>query len=106
MTVPKLTHLQFLILGMLLGGTRSGKSIRAELDEGGSPKSGPSFYQIMARLEDEGFVGGWYDQKVVEGQIIRERHYEVTALGRATWQGTRDFYQATIGRYGDDPLPV
>lgn len=106
MAVPDLTHLQFFVLGTLLGGGRPGKSIRAELQAHGSPKSGPSFYQLMARLEDDGFVRGWYDQKVVDGQIIRQRHYEITARGRSSWQATRDFYRITAERYGDEPLPA
>ena len=55
-------------------------------------QSGPAFYQSMARLEDAGFVEGWYEQQIVAAQIIRERHYRITALGRRSWNETGRFY--------------
>jgi hypothetical protein len=47
---------------------------------------------MMAGLEDGGIVSGWYEQQIVEGQIIRERHYKLLANGKTAWQKTRDFY--------------
>jgi hypothetical protein len=52
----------------------------------------------MARLEDAKFVRGWYLQKIVDGQIIKERRYRVLAPGLRAWQRTRDFYFATEGQ--------
>ena len=106
MKVPRLTHLQFLVLGALRVGDRSGKAVRAELRTLGARKSGPAFYQLMARLEDDGLVEGWYEQQVVEGQILRERYYRITAAGKRAWLGSRDFYLQAIARYGDEPLPA
>ena len=37
----------------------------------------------MARLEDAGLVAGQYEQKVVDGQIIKERRYALTPRGDA-----------------------
>ena len=36
----------------------------------------------MARLEDAGLVAGEYDQKIVDGQIIKERRYALTPARR------------------------
>jgi hypothetical protein len=47
---------------------------------------------MMARLEHAGWVDGWYDQKIVDGQIIKERRYELTPAGAAEWTRTRQFY--------------
>ena len=63
-------------------------------------RTGPAFYQMMARLEDAGLVAGEYDQKIVDGQIIKERRYSLTARGETAWTATRVFYSDAIGAYG------
>jgi len=90
--LPTITHLQFLVLGLLGDGPRSGRHIRAELGRHAVRRTSPAFYQMMARLEDAGFIEGWYDQKVVEGQLIKERHYCLRPAGVRAWRATRDFY--------------
>jgi DNA-binding PadR family transcriptional regulator len=98
--MPEITHLQFLVLGMLRGGDRLGRTIRRTLTRHGIERSGPAFYQMMARLEDAGLVSGEYDQKIVEGQIIKERRYALTPRGDAAWTSTRAFYSDAIAAYG------
>src|SRR4051812_44116076 len=98
--IPDITHLQFLVLGILRGGERSGHAIRKGLARHGVKRSGPAFYQMMARLEDAGLAAGAYDQKVIDGQIIKERRYSLTAPGDAAWSATRSFYDEAIGVYG------
>jgi DNA-binding PadR family transcriptional regulator len=99
MSLPKLTHLQFLVISELLRGAGRGRDLRARLRAAGVRQSGPGFYQMMATLEDAGFVSGRYEQQIVDGQIIRERHYKVLSSGQAAWKTSRDFYQrTTVGR--------
>jgi DNA-binding PadR family transcriptional regulator len=98
--LPDVTHLQFLVLGLLRGGTRTGHALRRGLARHGVRRSGPAFYQMMARLEDAGLVGGEYDQKIVDGQIIKERRYALTPAGERAWGATRAFYDEAIGAYG------
>jgi hypothetical protein len=97
MPLPDITHLQFLVLGSLLDGESSGRKIRENLAQQGINKTGPAFYQMMARLEDSGFVQGWYNQKIVDGQIIKERQYKITCLGAESWEAVRTFYLTTLG---------
>ncbi len=97
MPIPGATHLQFLVLSVLMDGERSGREIRAKLDEQGQKKSGPAFYQFMARLEEARLVVGRYEQKVVDGQIIKERRYELTGDGLRAWEEVRDFYLVEMG---------
>jgi DNA-binding PadR family transcriptional regulator len=99
-SIPEITHLQFLVLGILRGGERSGRVIRRALSRHGVSRTGPAFYQMMARLEDAGLVAGDYDQKIVGGQIIKERRYALTPGGEAAWGATRAFYHDTIQAYG------
>ena len=100
MSVPKLTHLQFLVIGVLLRGDCSGRVVRSELEAFGIRKSGPAFYQLMARLEDAGWLEGRYEQEVVEGQIIRERIYTLRPPGLEAWNASRDFYAKAIADLG------
>src|SRR5262245_313802 len=99
--LPDLTHLQFLVLGTLRGGERTGRAVRKALARHGVRRSAPAFYQMMARLEDAGLAAGEYDQKVVDGQIIKERRYALTPSGEAAWASTRAFYDEAIGEYGN-----
>ena len=101
--LPSITHLQFLVLGVLLDRPQAGRDIRAELRHHGVRRTAPAFYQMMARLEEAGLVRGWYDQKIVDGQIIKERHYKLTASGAAAWSDTRDFYLSTVEELGLGP---
>ncbi len=96
--LPKLSHVQFAVLAGLAGGDATGREIRKYLAASFKfRQSGPAFYQLMARMEDAGFVEGWYEQQIVATQIIRERHYRITALGRRSWTETRTFYASCAG---------
>lgn len=92
MPPPTLTDRQFVVLGALLAHERSGREIRERLREAGYRMSLPGFYQLMARLEDENLVAGWYESIVVAGQALRERRYKVRAEGRRAWDRTWMFF--------------
>ena len=94
--IPEITHLQFLVLG----GEEPGRVIRDAVAGYGVRRTGAAFYQMMARLEDAGLVAGEYDQKIIAGQIIKERRYTLTPRGDAAWLSTREFYSAAIDEYG------
>src|SRR5690242_17380857 len=100
MTIPHLTHLQFLVVSLLMKGDAPGRAVRDSLKREGVRQSGPAFYQMMAALEDNGIVQGHYEQQIVDGQIIRERHYKVLAEGRKSWQQCRDFYARLLAHRG------
>jgi hypothetical protein len=91
--LPQTTHLQFLIIEELLRGKLAGRHLREALARAGEKKTGPAFYQLMARMEEAGWVRGWYEQKIVHGQIIKERWYEVLGAGVRAHEATREFYR-------------
>ena len=94
--LPIITHLQFVVLGLLQDEPRAGRDIRVELHRYGVRRSPPAFYQMMARLEDAGYVEGWYEQKVIDGQLIKERNDRIRAAGARAWKVTRDFYADSV----------
>jgi DNA-binding PadR family transcriptional regulator len=92
--LPGITHLQFLVLGNLLSTTQPGRAIREALAGYGVRRSGPAFYQLMARLERDGLVEGWYEQITVGDQSVMERHYRIRPAGSKLWADTRAFYES------------
>ena len=100
MALPEITHLQYLVLGTLLNGDEAGYRIREEMAKQGAKKSGPSFYQLMARLEAEGLVKSRYEHSMIGTQPIKESWYKLTAAGRRAWETTSEFYAAASSTQG------
>ena len=93
MRLPELSHLQVAVLGVLVAGEQRGRDVREWLSDLRVRQMGPAFYQMMSRLEDAGLAQGWYSQQVVAGQVIKERHYRITAAGRRAWREAHEFYR-------------
>src|SRR5690242_16820518 len=95
--LPAISHLQYLSLGALSGGEQPGRVIRDAAAEWGVKSTAAAFYQLMARLERDGLVEGWYAQVRVGDQMVTERHYRITTRGARACQHAREFY-ASAGR--------
>jgi DNA-binding PadR family transcriptional regulator len=91
--LPDVTHLQFLVLAVLHGGERPGRVVRKAIGDYGVRRTAAAFYQMMARLERDGMVEGWYDQITIGDQAVTERRYRITAAGVKAWTETRAFYE-------------
>ena len=91
--LPDLTHLQFLVLGVLRADEQPGRALRDALAGYGIRRTGPAFYQLMARLEKDGLINGWYEQVTVGDQAVTERRYRITADGKRRWNEARAFYE-------------
>ena len=91
--LPPLSHLQFLALGVILASDEPGRAIRDVVADYGVHRTGAAFYQLMARLERDGLIVGWYEAIVVGDQTVRERRYRITAAGTRAWRQTRAFYE-------------
>lgn len=91
----QLPALQFAVL-TLIDGRTPGRTLRSELAaKYGIRRSGPGFYQLMARLETDGSVRGSYEHSLIDGQPIKERVYVRTAKGTKAVEATKVFYGAT-----------
>jgi DNA-binding PadR family transcriptional regulator len=91
--LPEVTHLQFLVLAVLQGGERPGRTVRKAIGHYGVRRTAAAFYQMMARLERDGLVEGWYDQITIGDQAVTERRYRATPAGARAWEETRAFYE-------------
>ena len=96
--LPRLTHLQFLVLGLRQKGEQPGRAIRETLAAHGVKRTAPAFYQLMARLERDGLVEGWYEQITVKDQAVTERRYRTRPQGERLWAEARDFFTAIASR--------
>jgi DNA-binding PadR family transcriptional regulator len=96
LALPTLTHLQFLILGVVRAGDTPGRVVRDALAEYGVRRTAPAFYQAMARLEKARLVEGWYEQVTVGDQAVTERRYRITKTGASQWESTREFYAEAV----------
>ena len=99
MSKPSLPPLQFAVLSVLASESMPGRDLRKRLAEFGFEKRGPAFYRLMSRVEQAGLVQGWYEQEVVDGQIVRERHYRATAAGRRARERTARLFERLISEF-------
>jgi DNA-binding PadR family transcriptional regulator len=90
--VPEVTHLQFLVMRLILDGVVSGRSLHKELEARGARMSRPAFYQLMMRLEDGKLLESWFERRESGGYVVRETHYRVTAPGKRAMQTVQTFY--------------
>ena len=96
--LPSVSHLQFLVLSVLRSGEHAGRALRRVAAGFGVRHTAAAFYQMMARLERDGLVEGWYDQVQVGDQAVKERRYRITQRGVRAWGEARTFYDAlTVG---------
>ena len=99
--LPHISHLQFLALGALVAGERSGRSIRDQAGGFGVRRTAAAFYQMMARLERDRLVEGWYQPVRIGDQAVTERWYRITAAVSRAWAATREFYQHVFRSAGE-----
>lgn len=66
------------VLELLETGPHSGRQIKREI---GWPSNSPWFYGLMADMEDDGLIRGWWEKKDIDGETIRERWYSILPDG-------------------------
>lgn len=90
--LPTISHLHFLVLATLADGKRSGRFMRQLLSQKKVERTGAAFYQMMAKLEKDDLVQGWYVERIVGDYPVKERHYQLTDKGITAWRQAFDFY--------------
>ena len=92
-TLPALTHLQFLVLGVLRQDEQPGRVVRQALASYGVRRTAPAFYQLMSRLESAGLV-----TERMEGRF---RYYRLRAQPLAEVGTWLNRYRAHLERQLD-----
>lgn len=64
-----------------LKAEQSGRDLKSHLAQQGHNKSGPAFYQMMARLEDRGLVQSESFEEWLEGYKVKRKKYVITPDG-------------------------
>ena len=100
MSLPKITHLQAVVLSSLKGHPeRYGHNLRQELYElTKRKKSLPAFYQMMARLENDGLVAGKKEVRRLDEATVTVSVYRITKKGERELKTTLGFYE-WLGKY-------
>ena len=93
MSLPEISHLQFKVLASLLDSELPGRKLRDAITQEGLTQTRASFYQLMARLEDAGFVTGRYEQRTIGDVTVTERVYELTVPGKRVVDSSVEFYR-------------
>jgi len=88
--------MQYLVLGLLKDAEQPGRLLREALAAYGVKRSAPAFYQLMARLERDRLVDGWYEQVAAGDQSVTERRYRLRPSGARLWTEAREFYTSAI----------
>jgi DNA-binding PadR family transcriptional regulator len=91
--LPALTHLQFLVLGVLRNDELPGRALRDVLAGYGIRRTGPACYPLVARLEKDRLVDGWDEQITVGDQAVTERRYRISSEGKRRWNEARAIYE-------------
>ncbi len=98
MNLPELSHKQYAVLDCLRADELSGRELRARLGEAGFGKTRASFYQFMARLEDQKFVRVRRVPVEANGQTYYEHFYSLSGAGVAALNESDFFYASARGR--------
>lgn len=94
--IPKLSHLQVAILGLLAEHESESRSLRADLKTKGYSPTRPGFHQMMNRLIDKDLVALDYAEVEYNGYMLRQSVYSLTGQGRKVCRELGDYYEATL----------
>ena len=55
-------------------------------------KTNATFYELTKRLEELGYIAGYYTARIVGDFAVRERYYEITVAGVRAYHAAHTFY--------------
>lgn len=105
--LPKLTHLQFLVLYLLAhqpDGMLAG-DLRHRLQARGESRRGPAFYQMMRRMESEGLITAvQIPYHTLAWVTVFRTRYTLTPAGMEASQEVVRFYCQILSPTDHQPL--
>ena len=99
--LPEMSGLQFLTVGLLFDGPRSGAQLRRRMKAAGAKIGPSSFSRLMRRMEDANYLYAQTEKGPSGCRLVRPRRFEVTDLGVGVWRRVREFYAAADGPPAD-----
>ncbi len=99
--LPEMSGLQFLTVGLLFAGPRSGRELRRRMKTAGAKIASSSFSRLMRRMEEANYLHAETEKGPAGCKLVRPRRFEVTDLGVAVWRQVREFYAAADGPPAD-----
>jgi hypothetical protein len=94
MTKDRLTPLQYLAVGLLFTGEKSGREIREAIAQRGTRLDRAGLCRLMQRLVWQKSAVVRREERVIGGRVSRECYYRATSQGVERWQRTRAFFTA------------
>jgi DNA-binding PadR family transcriptional regulator len=100
MGAPSISVVQAVILQLLAEaaewtdqktGTAPGHELRKRMALEGIKKNGPGFYQIMGRLEDNGYVKTSDSTIIIDKKVYKQKLYQITRSGQRVLDQYRHF---------------
>ena len=92
--LPEMSGLQFLVVGLLFDGPRSGAQLRRRMKAAGVKIGPSSFSRLMQRMADANYLYAQTEKGPSGCRLVRPRQFEVTDLGVGIWRRVREFYAA------------
>ena len=99
--LPEMSGLQFLTVGLLFDGPRSGAQLRRRMKTAGAKIGPSSFSRLMQRMADANYLYVETEKGPSGCRLVRPRQFEVTDLGVNVWRRVREFYAAADGPAAD-----
>lgn len=94
--IPKISHLQFMILQSLHTEEKTGKQLRNELRLEGVKRTKAAFYQLMNRMEWSGLIKSNYKGETPEYQQLKDKYFNITKKGIIFYTKTIEFYSRFV----------
>jgi hypothetical protein len=92
MSLPELSHLQFLMIRLLFAEPRTGKELRRLSKAESAKLSPPSFSRLTQRMERLNYLHSQDELTASGRRYVRPRRFQVTDLGIVVWSRAREFY--------------
>ncbi len=96
MSLPPISTLQILVLNTIGSEEVSGPELRDKLTKEGFRKSAPSFYQVMDRLKQAGYVESRYATEEVGGYKVRVKYFQMTGEGARALGDAQRFFEGML----------
>ena len=91
-SLPTLSHVEFVAIDCTVQQERSARDIREHLAKLGWNRTDASLSHTMRKLVGQGLLECQYRQSIARGHTVTQAHYIPTKQGLVAWRSTLLFY--------------